>query len=36
MSADHPINTRFLAAPEFQALYVREYANVYNDFFGER
>ena len=30
MSANHPIKTRFLAAPEFQALYTREYANVYD------
>ena len=35
MSADHPIKTRFLAAPEFQELYAREYAYVYNALFGE-
>ena len=33
MRMGHPIKDRFLAAPEFQALYAREYANVYNALF---
>jgi hypothetical protein len=35
MRMGHPIKDRFLAAPEFQALYAREYANVYNALFGD-
>jgi spore coat protein CotH len=33
MRMGHPIKDRFLVAPEFQALYAREYANVYNALF---
>ena len=35
MRMGHPIKERFLAAPEFQDLYTREYANVYNALFGD-
>jgi spore coat protein CotH len=31
----HPIKDRFLAAPEFQELYGREYASVYDALFGD-
>ncbi len=34
MRMGHPIKDRFLVAPEFQALYAHEYANVYNALFG--
>lgn len=35
MRMGHPIKDRFLAAPEFQELYAREYAHVYNALFGD-
>lgn len=35
MRMGHPLKDRFLAAPEFQELYTREYASVYNALFGD-